>query len=156
MPTSSSRQTAPLPDFIPRRDAAPSIWKSLGLPERGRALQAAVAAGVPYRVFVRLARVTGLGEQELREVAGIARSTLQRREKEKRFNAAESDRLYRVAEVWEAALMLWNGDVGAAHAWLTQPVKGLGGERPVDLLQTTLGTQQVLDLIGRLEHGVVG
>ena len=31
----------------------------------------------------------------------------------------------------------------------------LGSARPIDMLRTMLGTEQVLDLIGRLEYGVI-
>ncbi|MHC9037670.1 antitoxin Xre/MbcA/ParS toxin-binding domain-containing protein [Cobetia marina] len=33
-------------------------------------------------------------------------------------------------------------------------MRGLGGRRPVEMVATTAGAEAVLDLIGRLEHGV--
>jgi uncharacterized protein (DUF2384 family) len=33
-------------------------------------------------------------------------------------------------------------------------VQGLGGARPAEMIATSAGTDAVLDLIGRLEHGV--
>ncbi|WP_417691346.1 antitoxin Xre/MbcA/ParS toxin-binding domain-containing protein [Pseudidiomarina sp.] len=53
--------------------------------------------------------------------------------------------------VWRAALELFEGDRAAAVRWLHREAKGLGGKRPVDVMQEE--PQQVLDLIGRLEHG---
>lgn len=153
--SSADRNTPALTRYAPKPGKAASSWRRLGLPEPGRALEERIAAGISYDVFERLIAVTGFSEQELREVAGIPRSSLQRREREGRFSPTESDRLYRVAEVWLAAIRLWSGDAQAARAWLTRPAKGLGRKRPIDLLQTMLGTQQVLDLIGRLEYGVV-
>jgi putative toxin-antitoxin system antitoxin component (TIGR02293 family) len=38
--------------------------------------------------------------------------------------------------------------------WLTNPVRGLGSRRPLDLARTDVGARMVLDLIDRLEHGV--
>lgn len=39
-------------------------------------------------------------------------------------------------------------------AWLHQPAKGLGGKMPAELLSTSVGVQAVVDLVGRIEHGV--
>ncbi len=54
--------------------------------------------------------------------------------------------------VWRAAIGLFEGDSAAAERSLHQEVMGLGGKRPVDVMRTD--PQQVLDLIGRIEHGV--
>lgn len=58
------------------------------------------------------------------------------------------------SEVFTAALTLFENNYHATTEWLNTPVKGLGGRLPVDLLDTEDGAQTVLDLIGRLEHGV--
>ncbi|MGC3874681.1 type II RES/Xre toxin-antitoxin system antitoxin [Halomonas sp. GXIMD04776] len=115
----------------------------------------ALKTGCPFTALERLAGVTGFTQHDLRRILGMPRSTLQRREQADRFTQAESDRLYRFAEIYEAALSLWQGDRQATHRWLTTQIKALGFQRPVDLLQTMAGTQQVLDVIGRLRHGVV-
>lgn len=141
--------------YVPTKRSAPSFWRRIGLPERGVELQKALAAGFPYHVFERLGVATGTDPQDLRTQAGIPRSTLQRREQAGRFTQAESDCLYRIAEVYLAAVGLFAGHELAARHWLSKPTKGLGGAIPTELLQTMAGTELVLDLIGRLEHGVV-
>lgn len=57
-----------------------------------------------------------------------------------------------VVVVWRAAIGLFEGDRTAAERWLHKEAMGLGGKRPVDAMQAD--PQQVLDLIGRIEHGV--
>lgn len=52
-------------------------------------------------------------------------------------------------ERWDAAVSLFEGDLEAAEKWLSQPLPALGGLTPI---QAPL--EEVLDLIGRLEHGV--
>src|SRR5690554_908057 len=54
--------------------------------------------------------------------------------------------------VWRAAIGLFEGDRTAAERWLHKEAKGLGGKRPIDVMQAE--PQQVLDLIGRIEHGI--
>ncbi len=70
------------------------------------------------------------------------------------FKRDEGDRLYRFAEVYKNAVDLFEGDRQRANTWLLNPVRGLGGQRPVEMIATTAGAEAVLDLIGRLEHGV--
>ena len=56
-------------------------------------------------------------------------------------------------KVFQAALALFGSEEAANH-WLKHPVRGLGNKRPIDLLSTAEGAKAVLNLIGRLEHGV--
>ena len=56
------------------------------------------------------------------------------------------------ADVQRAAIELFEGNCVAADHWLHREAVGLGRKRPIDVMERN--TQQVLDLIGRLEHGV--
>ncbi len=42
-----------------------------------------------------------------------------------------------------------------ARQWLEQSAKALGGRTPMEYLETEAGANEVEDLIGRLEHGVI-
>lgn len=130
------------------------IWDQIGVPARGETLFEAVAKGFKYSVFGNLAAVSGLGKGEFTTVIRVAPATLRRRSKAGRFTSEESDRIYRFAQVFATAEQLFEGDRDEARHWLTHPVKGLGGRRPIDMVGTSAETQAVLDLIGRLEHGV--
>lgn len=46
------------------------------------------------------------------------------------------------------------GDAAAAADWLNSKNTALGGVTPRSLLNTGGGTQSVLDVLGRIEHGV--
>lgn len=140
--------------YYPAAPSCADFWRSLGIPPRGNRLHEALRRGLPYAVFGRLADLAGLDRKALAKFAAIAPATLQRRAKAGRFNQDESDRLYRLAEVLKAATDLFEGDRDAANAWLNKPIRGLGGRRPMEMLATSAETEAVLDLIGRLEHGV--
>lgn len=54
------------------------------------------------------------------------------------------------------ATELFDGDTTTAMIWLMQPAIGLNGLAPAELAATGPdGLEQALNLIGRLEHGVV-
>ena len=66
----------------------------------------------------------------------------------------ESERLLRLALVFEKAVELFEGNADAARDWLKAPNKALAGESPLTIVETEIGAREVEDLIGRLEHGV--
>lgn len=46
------------------------------------------------------------------------------------------------------------GSQDAAESWLSRPAMGLDHSRPIDLLQTEVGSQTVEDFLHRLEYCV--
>ncbi|MDW7748897.1 MbcA/ParS/Xre antitoxin family protein [Halomonas sp.] len=54
--------------------------------------------------------------------------------------------------IWRAAIEMFGGYRTAADRWLHHESMGLGWKRPIDVMQED--PQQLLDLIGRIEHGV--
>lgn len=53
------------------------------------------------------------------------------------------------AELFNAALSLFEGDERAARHWLLQPQRAFAGRRPVDV-----EPDEVIRLIDQLEHGI--
>lgn len=131
-----------------------TFWQTVGIPARGTQLYDALKAGMSFTVYKKLVTASGLEHRALARYVGIPPATLQRRAKAGKFNVDESDRLYRFAEVLNAATQLFEGDSKRAQQWLLKPVHGLEDRRPVDMIATSAETEAVLDLIGRLEHGV--
>jgi putative toxin-antitoxin system antitoxin component (TIGR02293 family) len=80
---------------------------------------------------------------------------LLRRKERKRLSPAESDRLYRLARVLQHANRVFETPEGSAD-WLHTPNAALGDQQPVTLLDTDIGVAQVDEVIGRIEHGIVG
>lgn len=57
-------------------------------------------------------------------------------------------------EVTNAAIELFEGDSDRAELWLSTPLPAIGNEIPIHYVDTPERAQQILDIIGRLEHGV--
>jgi len=141
--------------YIPNPVIEQSIWQQVGLPSRGEPLHRKVREGIEYPVFSTLANLAGLDIRQLAATLGIPATTAHRRAREGRFNPQESDRIVRMLEVLDAATRLFEGDRSNACEWLQRPARGLGNQTPLSLLGTSVETEAVLDLIGRLEHGVI-
>lgn len=53
-----------------------------------------------------------------------------------------------------AANLLMRGDAIAAKSWLSEPAEGLNGKSPIQYATTVDKAREVLELIGRIKHGV--
>lgn len=113
-----------------------------------------VREGFSYSALERFRRTADLSAAEVGAVLQIPERTFHRRKIEGRLRADESDRLLRFTRLFGKALELFEGDAGAARAWLEHPLAALGGARPIELARTDPGAGAVEDVIGRLEHGV--
>jgi putative toxin-antitoxin system antitoxin component (TIGR02293 family) len=49
----------------------------------------------------------------------------------------------------------FEGSLEEARSWLRTPNRALGEASPLEFATTDVGTREVEQLIGRLEHGVV-
>lgn len=114
-----------------------------------------VRKGFPYAALEQLMRAIGLSREEIETVLALPTRTLTRRKQAQHLQTVESDRLLRLARVAAHAIAAL-GSVDKAALWLHRPNRGLGKNTPLFLLDTDLGTQQVDDILTRIEHGIVG
>jgi putative toxin-antitoxin system antitoxin component (TIGR02293 family) len=128
----------------------------LGLPtsENGMRAHAFIRAGFPVNAAISFKKTYDLSDRELARLLGVQSRTIQRRRKGNApLDAVQSDRLFRVATV-VARVERVVGSRERAKKWLRRSNQALGGETPESLLDTEAGTRQVLDTLGRIEHGI--
>lgn len=113
-----------------------------------------VRDGFSYSAFEHFQRNASLSAGALAELTQIPPRTLARRREQGRLEPDESDRLVRFARVFGRVLELFEGATDSARAWLSAPQRALGGATPLALAATDVGANEVLNLIGRLEHGI--
>jgi putative toxin-antitoxin system antitoxin component (TIGR02293 family) len=89
------------------------------------------------------------------EALAIPERTMHRLKQAPAVPAAVADKVARAHDVLVRAAEVL-GSRAAARAWLARPSPALGGRTPLSLLDTSLGWEQVKQVLGRLEHGVPG
>jgi putative toxin-antitoxin system antitoxin component (TIGR02293 family) len=109
--------------------------------------------GLPYAALEAVAKRYAIPLPTLARVLGLPARTLARRKKEGQLAAGESDRLLRLARVAAGAEDVL-GAADKAGQWLQKPNRALRGTAPLDLLDTDLGAEEVMTVLGRIEHGV--
>lgn len=112
-----------------------------------------VRRGLPVRALDHLAQLLGVDRAELARVLGVSLRTLQRKAGEReRLDPAVSDRLARVRRILDLATDVLGEQAKGAH-WLTSRSRALGGEIPLHMLDTDMGTQRVQQELHQIEFG---
>ena|SRR5215467_723637 len=113
-----------------------------------------VRKGLPANSVKALAGRLDIRNAALSERLGIPQRTLTRRlSRRSRLTASESDRTVRVARVYANAVEMI-GEEDKAILWLQTPNRALGGERPIDQVDTDVGAREVEDILSRIAYGV--
>jgi putative toxin-antitoxin system antitoxin component (TIGR02293 family) len=110
--------------------------------------------GVPYAAVLRFQKASRLSLESISQATQISLRTLARRKIEGRLNSLESERLFRLARLFEKAVNYHEGDVDAARSWMESPKLALGNESPLEMAESEIGAREVEDLLDRLEFGV--
>ena len=127
---------------------------SIGIkPQNATQLIARIKQGLPLKTFERLCKTLAASEKDLARVLKIPLSTLARRKKSGRLSFEESERIFRIARLFDKAEDVFHDQV-LARKWLREPAWALGDIPPLLYADTELGAKEVEELLGRIEHGV--
>lgn len=116
-------------------------------------LAAKIREGLPTEALAAVMKAMMLSHEILARLLMITPRTLQRRKREKALPKAESDQLVRLARLYQRTVNTL-GSHEDAVAWMHHPNITLGNKTPLELMDTVLGEERVLALLGRIEHGV--
>ncbi|MFV2069568.1 MAG: antitoxin Xre/MbcA/ParS toxin-binding domain-containing protein [Pirellulales bacterium] len=110
--------------------------------------------GLPSEVIKSVVKSSAVSEEVICKSLRIAKRTVARRKAgSARLKAFESELIYRFSRVVVTAKEIL-GDKDKARKWLLTENTALNGERPIDLLDTGIGFEDVMDVLSRIEHGV--
>src|SRR2546430_4422922 len=112
-----------------------------------------IREGIPAAAVESILIAVRLSQSELAQALGIPERTLARRKREGVLNSEESSKLLRVARVVSRAQEVFD-DPRVAVDWLKAPNAALRGHAPLNLPDTDIGAESVLDTLGPTEHGV--
>jgi putative toxin-antitoxin system antitoxin component (TIGR02293 family) len=109
--------------------------------------------GLPISAFEKLCRIMDVPDATLAQLVNVSPRTLVRRKKEGRLQPDESERVWRIGNLFDAGVRVL-GDEGMARRWFKTPNSALEDKAPIEYADTEPGAREIEDLLGRLEHGV--
>jgi len=118
-------------------------------------LISAARKGIGYARFALMARAFPFSMSEWSVFLHISERTLQRYSKEvKAFDPVSSERIIEITLLYKAGVEVF-GSKEKVDSWLGMQNLALGGIKPKELLDSTLGMQLIRNEFIRIEHGIL-
>ncbi|WP_082856495.1 type II RES/Xre toxin-antitoxin system antitoxin [Marinomonas atlantica] len=142
--------------FKPSGKARDGLMATLSLSSDPISASLQLEEGFDTSFLDQIVQNSRLAQATVVKVVGIDRATLSRHKKShSKWQGATATKVYNGARVLDAALDLFNQDPQKTEQWLNTPAIALGNVSPSDYAKNPLGQEAVLDLIGRIKHGVI-
>lgn len=109
--------------------------------------------GISKKSITQLAKQITLTLEEISAVLHISERTLQRYTPNTLVKTEHADRVIELARLYERGISVL-GSTEAFNIWMRQPNRALNDEIPLQLLDTSIGFELVLQVLGRLDYGV--
>lgn len=110
--------------------------------------------GFPINVLKRLQAHTQFTNREMGRALDMSESTLQRRLRSSQpLDKRQSESAVQLASVWAKGLEVFE-DEGDFRTWLHAENQALGGNRPIALLSSSIGQEEIKKVLGRIEWGI--
>jgi putative toxin-antitoxin system antitoxin component (TIGR02293 family) len=112
-----------------------------------------VERGLPIATLEEFSTYSGFALKDLLEVVIPARTLKHRRQRNEPLSMDESDRLVRVARLYELGVKVF-GNPDKARRWLSKPKHRFDGRSPLTMMRTSLGGNGVEEMLYQIDEGV--
>jgi len=114
-----------------------------------------VREGISYSDFSKVSNLAPFTTREWAVYLNISIRTMERhRQENKVFRQEQSERILSIYQLLNYGRFVF-GSEGNFFDWMSLESIALGGIKPKELLDTSIGINMVRDELGRLEHGVL-
>lgn len=108
--------------------------------------------GISMSIFQKIMDYTCLTTREMSEILPVSERQLSRYEQGHVLRKDISSHLIQLVELFEKGYDLFGKD--KFQKWIRSDIRVFGNDKPINLLDTSIGIKMVEDIIGRIEHGV--
>ena len=112
-------------------------------------------AGLTGKELRKILKYTEITAKKMALILSISERQISRYKDEKILKTDMSAQLIQIINLFIRGYDLFE-DEKKFQGWMNSEIRGLGYERPIDLLDTTFGIELIYDELGRLEHGIIG
>jgi putative toxin-antitoxin system antitoxin component (TIGR02293 family) len=110
--------------------------------------------GVPKQALIVFMEKSNLDERRLFAYLDITKRALTNYKPQEKLRLYISDRLIHLVELYAKGKELFNS-IEDFNEWLNRPSVDLSGEKPIEFIHTRKGIDELLHVLGRIEHGVL-
>jgi putative toxin-antitoxin system antitoxin component (TIGR02293 family) len=112
-----------------------------------------IERGVPLATLDQFSGYSGIPLKDILEAVIPLRTLKHRRERKESLNIDESDRLARVARLYDLAIRVF-GNPDKARRWLTRPKDRFDGRTPVNMMRSDAGGRGVEEMLYQIDDGM--
>lgn len=105
---------------------------------------------LPVAALGKLRKELGLSDEKVLSIIHMSKATASRR---KFLKPEEAGRVFRISNILSLAEEVLNGHERGVR-WLKSPAKFLGGVKPIELIDTEAGAEEVKNLLMRIDYSV--
>lgn len=109
--------------------------------------------GLPKSTLAFLSKVLNISKERMSELLHVSHRTIQRKKDDDLISVHSTEQVIEIAEVIAKGMDVFE-DLDILQEWLHSPLSSLNRQQPIELLDTSFGTNILLTELGRLEHGV--
>ena len=110
--------------------------------------------GFHISVAQRVQKKLNLSNKQFSQMLSLSESTFQRRIKNKSsLSTDESEKVVDLSKIIAKGLDVFE-DEKDFQIWLNNPVLALGNKKPVSILASSIGREEILNVLFRIEHGI--
>ncbi len=109
--------------------------------------------GITKQALLHLAAYMNFTVHQLAELLPVTERTIQRYTAKQHFSPVVSEHILQIAEVAARGEEVF-GSREKFLEWASIPSKALSGATPLSLLKSRIGSDLVIEELGRIEHGV--
>lgn len=113
----------------------------------------AIRTGLSKEAAYTISKNYGITIEETGRILGVSARTMQRKSDIENLSPHASDQVVELARLFELGVEVFNDDE-KFRQWLRSPIVGLGGQKPLDLLDTSTGIRLVTNELDRIQHGI--
>ncbi len=112
-----------------------------------------IERGLPLKTLDEFSAYSGIAVRDLMDVVIPARTLKHRRQRNESLNIDESDRLRRVARIYELAVKVY-GDREDGGKWLSGKKQRFDGKTALEMLRTEAGEHAVEEFLIQIDEGM--
>lgn len=112
-----------------------------------------VRAGISKGILVEIKNHINMDYDNLSNILGTTKTTIHNKKDDDKFSPAVSEKIIALADLYEFGYTVFEDKLNF-QKWIQTPNKALGSRKPLELLDTIFGIEEVKNIIGRIEHGV--
>ncbi len=113
-----------------------------------------IKGGLSKKDLENLKEKTTLDYDKLAIALSVTRATLINKKGKEKFNISLSERIISLADIYSYGYEVFE-DAATFNRWMFRSNKALGGEIPYHFMDNQFGREEVRNVIGRIDHGVI-